>query len=105
MSCTGIEKLLKSSMPDAFHDSAARYPPPRCHLGTRNDYITKITDWALGNSDHHEPILWMHGPFGIGKTAVAQSCAETLKSKHKLAATLFFSRSNPNRDNPLRVFT
>ncbi|KAJ3567308.1 hypothetical protein NP233_g6449 [Leucocoprinus birnbaumii] len=101
----GLEKLLDKSMPDAFHDSAARYPPPRCHLGTRKEYIAQVTDWAFGESDRRTPILWMHGPFGIGKTAVAQSCAEALKTSHKLLATLFFSRSNANRADPLRVFT
>ncbi|KAJ3561636.1 hypothetical protein NP233_g10074 [Leucocoprinus birnbaumii] len=104
-SAKGLRKLLDNSMPDAFHDAAARYPPPKCHYGTRKEYIAHITDWALGNSDYQTPILWMHGPFGIGKTAVAQSCAEAFKTSHKLLATLFFSRSNANRDDPLRVFT
>ncbi|KAF5361089.1 hypothetical protein D9756_005177 [Leucocoprinus leucothites] len=103
--CFGIKQLLKHSMPDAFYNSSARYPPPKCHLGTRNEYITLITDWAQGQSDRQEPILWMRGPFGIGKSAVAQSCAEALAPLDKLAATLFFSRSNPDRDDPRRVFT
>ncbi|KAF5348783.1 hypothetical protein D9756_009844 [Leucocoprinus leucothites] len=102
---SGLEQLLKYSMPAAFHDSGARYPPPKCHLGTRNDYIELITNWALGMSDRKEPILWMHGPFGIGKSAVAQSCAEALEPLNKLAATLFFSRSNSDCDDPQRVFT
>ncbi|KAF5348898.1 hypothetical protein D9756_009856 [Leucocoprinus leucothites] len=46
----------------------------------------------------------MHGPFGVGKTAVSQSCAEALERINKLAATLFFSRSNGDRDDPRRVF-
>ncbi|KAF5348884.1 hypothetical protein D9756_009791 [Leucocoprinus leucothites] len=102
---SGLERLLKYSMPGAFHDSGVRYPPPKCHLGTRNDYIDLITNWALGTSDRKEPILWMHGPFGVGKSAVAQSCAEALEPLNKLAATLFFSRSDSDRDDPQRVFT
>ncbi|KAF5355143.1 hypothetical protein D9756_005456 [Leucocoprinus leucothites] len=101
----GLKQLLKHSMPDAFYNSSARYPPPKCHLGTRNEHIDLITNWALGKSDRKEPILWMHGPFGIGKSAVAQSCAEALESTNKLAATLFFSRSNADRDDPRRIFT
>ncbi|KAF5360377.1 hypothetical protein D9756_005187 [Leucocoprinus leucothites] len=101
----GIKELLNHSMPDAFYNSSARYPPPKCHLGTRNEYITLITNWVLGVSDRIEPILWMRGPFGIGKSAVAQSCAEALAPLNKLAATLFFSRSNGDRDDPQRVFT
>ncbi|KAF5347629.1 hypothetical protein D9756_010655 [Leucocoprinus leucothites] len=101
----GLKHLFDYSMPDAFYNSSARYPPPRCHLGTRNDYIDLITKWALGESDRKEPILWMRGPFGIGKSAIAQSCAEVLAPINKLAATLFFSRSSVDRDDPQRVFT
>ncbi|KAF5347618.1 hypothetical protein D9756_010660 [Leucocoprinus leucothites] len=100
----GLERLLKHSMPDAFYNSSARYPPPKCHFGTRKDYIDLVTKWALGESDRKEPILWMRGPFGVGKSAIAQSCAEALAPMNKLAATLFFSRSNPDRDDPRRVF-
>ncbi|KAJ3552662.1 hypothetical protein NP233_g12829 [Leucocoprinus birnbaumii] len=92
-------------MPDAFHDSAARYPPPKCHPGTRKIYIDQIMDWALGKSEHKEPVLWIRGPFGVGKSAVAQSVAEALKPMNQLAATLFFALSNTDRDNPQRVFT
>ncbi|KAF5347623.1 hypothetical protein D9756_010667 [Leucocoprinus leucothites] len=101
----GLAQLLKYSMPDAFYNSSARYPPPKCHLGTRKEYITLITKWVLGVSDRKEPILWMRGPFGVGKSAVAQSCAEVLAPVNKLAATLFFSGSNEDRDDPRRVFT
>ncbi|KAJ3574764.1 hypothetical protein NP233_g1543 [Leucocoprinus birnbaumii] len=100
---SGLDKLLNHSMPDAFFNSAARHPPPRCHLGTREKYLAQITDWALGRSDHKKLVLWMHGPFGVGKSAVAQSSAEKLKKCEKLVATLFFSRSNADRDDPLRV--
>ncbi|KAF5347346.1 hypothetical protein D9756_009878 [Leucocoprinus leucothites] len=98
---SGIERLLSHSMPDAFHNSSARYPPPKCHLGTRKDYIALVTDWVLGVSDRKEPILWMRGPFGVGKSAVAQSCAEGLEPINKLAAALFFSHSNADSQ---RVF-
>ncbi|KAJ3569750.1 hypothetical protein NP233_g4844 [Leucocoprinus birnbaumii] len=99
-----LDILFKHSMPDAFHNSLARYPPPRCHLGTREEYIKLIIQWALGESDHKEPVLWLRGPFGVGKSAIAQTGAESLKPLDKLLATLFFSRSNADRDEPLRVF-
>ncbi|KAF5359466.1 hypothetical protein D9756_003662 [Leucocoprinus leucothites] len=101
----GLAQLLKYSMPSAFHDSSARYPPPKCHLRTRKEYIDLATNWAQGESGCKEPILWMRGPFGIGKTAIAQSCAEALEPIDKLAATVFFSRSSPDRDDPRRIFT
>ncbi|KAJ3570081.1 hypothetical protein NP233_g4634 [Leucocoprinus birnbaumii] len=100
----GQKEILSHSMPDAFHDSAARYPPPRCYPGTSKEYISRIIRWALGEMDHEKPVLWMRGPLGTGKTAVAQSSAEKLKNIQKLLATLFLSHSSANRDDPLRVF-
>jgi hypothetical protein len=101
---TGLDKLLNHSMRDAFHDSAARWPPPKCYDGTRKDFISTITDWGTGTSEHVQPILWMHGPFGVGKSALAQTCTEILASKNKLAASVFFSGPN-GRNNPNHVFT
>jgi hypothetical protein len=101
---TGLEKLLDHSMRDAFHDSAARWPPPRCHDGTRKDLIKTITDWGVGASDDAKSILWIHGPFGVGKSALTQTCVEALASRNKLAASLFFSLPN-KRDDPNRIFT
>ncbi|KAJ3565951.1 hypothetical protein NP233_g7314 [Leucocoprinus birnbaumii] len=82
LSQTGQElnDLLKRSMPDTFLDSSGRHPPPISHLGTRREYIDKVTNWAIGEPDKQQPMLWMHGPFGIGKTAVAQSFAEALEA-------------------------
>ncbi|KAF9439498.1 hypothetical protein P691DRAFT_715803, partial [Macrolepiota fuliginosa MF-IS2] len=93
-------------MPDAFHDSSALHPPPSCHPGTRHDFIDTITSWGLGTSQHTEPILWMYGPAGVGKSAIAQTCSEGLAERDKLGATLFFSRSvsSNKRDDPHRLF-
>ena len=46
----------------------------------------------------------MYGPFGVGKSAIAQSCAESLAAENKLFASIFFSRPN-KRNNSNRVFT
>ncbi|KAF9441681.1 hypothetical protein P691DRAFT_766009 [Macrolepiota fuliginosa MF-IS2] len=102
----GLKTLLSASMPDAFHDSSARDPPPSCHPGTRYNFIDAITNWGLGTSQHIEPMLWMHGPAGVGKSAIAQTCSERLSERGKLGAAIFFSRSvGPNkRDDPHRLF-
>lgn len=46
----------------------------------------------------------MHGPAGVGKSAVAQSCADLLAEQTKLGAAFFFSRPN-ERNDPDRLFT
>ncbi|KAJ3552091.1 hypothetical protein NP233_g12955 [Leucocoprinus birnbaumii] len=45
----------------------------------------------------------MYGPFGVGKSAIAQTCADALADEDALGGSLFFSRPN-NRNNPDYVF-
>ena len=49
-------------------------------------------------------MLWLHGPPGVGKSAIAQTVAERLKEENKLAATFFFSRRGDN-NNAHQLFT
>lgn len=91
-------------MPDAFRDSSARYPPPRCHPGTRQNFIDEVINWGLSASGDAKHILWMSGPAGVGKSAVAQSCADLLAEQNRLGAAFFFSRPN-ERDNSNSLFT
>ncbi|KAJ3559914.1 hypothetical protein NP233_g11143 [Leucocoprinus birnbaumii] len=102
----GLERLLAHSMRDAFHDSSDRWPPPQCHYNSRQGLRIKITDWATGREAQPklaEVLLWMYGPFGVGKSAIAQTCADTLAEEDALGGSLFFSRPN-NRNNPNYVF-
>ncbi|KAJ3562148.1 hypothetical protein NP233_g9756 [Leucocoprinus birnbaumii] len=100
----GLDKLLAYSMRGAFHDSSDRWPPPSCHYNSRQELRKTITDWAIGHEAGQKPLLWIHGPFGVGKSAVAQNSAEALAALMKLAASLFFSRPN-RRNDPNRIFT
>ncbi|KAF9447987.1 hypothetical protein P691DRAFT_730472 [Macrolepiota fuliginosa MF-IS2] len=90
---TGINILLKASNRDAAHDSSAREYDPRCHPGTREQHIEDIVYWAVpaSGADVPLPLFWMKGPAGVGKSAIAQTCAERLKGLGRLGATFFFS--------------
>ncbi|KAJ3561667.1 hypothetical protein NP233_g10056 [Leucocoprinus birnbaumii] len=94
----GLRYLLDKAMRNAFHDSSTRWPPPRCHENTRIELLNILYDRELHSSDYNESILWLDGPFGVGKTALAQTFAEYLSFKNKLIASLFFSRSNDLKD-------
>ncbi|EKM76386.1 hypothetical protein AGABI1DRAFT_131469 [Agaricus bisporus var. burnettii JB137-S8] len=96
---SGIQMLLQKSMPDAFHDSSARYPPPRCHTGTREALIKTIIDWGNGASNYSDPILWVYGRAGVGKSAVAQSSAEAMNLQGNLGAAVFLSQSSEDQDS------
>lgn len=89
----GLQYLLKYSMPDAFYNSNPHYPPPKCYLGTRMGNIALFITGALGDSDQEEPILRKLGLFGVGKSAVARSCAEALApTKNSLPPSSFPAR-------------
>ncbi|KAJ3555396.1 hypothetical protein NP233_g12221 [Leucocoprinus birnbaumii] len=100
----GLDKLLAHSMRGAFHDSSDRWPPPRCHYDSRQEIRSIILDWGTGRSETIKQfLLWMHGAFGVGKSAIAQNSAEALEKEKKLIASLFFSRPN-HRNNPNEIF-
>ncbi|KAJ3552238.1 hypothetical protein NP233_g12927 [Leucocoprinus birnbaumii] len=96
----GLDKLREHSIIAASHDAAARWPPPRCHPGTRVEVVDLLIKWGsrlVGSV----AIIWVKGPAGVGKSAIAQSVADALKEI--LGASFFFSRPN-RRDDPNRFF-
>ncbi|KAF9442714.1 hypothetical protein P691DRAFT_461335 [Macrolepiota fuliginosa MF-IS2] len=87
-----IDKLLAASIPQALHDSSENNKPA-CFEGTREEHIRNITGWGLGDWKARQArVLWLEGPAGVGKSAVAQSCARSIRGR--LSATFFFSRTN-----------
>lgn len=84
-------------IPGADVDSSARDPPPQCHPGTR-EWLTKaIQEWFLDEKRAWD-MLWLHGPAGVGKSAVAQSVAEYAAENNRLGAAFFFSRTSGRSD-------
>ncbi|KAF9441986.1 hypothetical protein P691DRAFT_714764 [Macrolepiota fuliginosa MF-IS2] len=77
---------------------------PSCHPDTRLDISHSIQSWMYNLARKYK-ILWLHGPAGVGKSAILQTIAEVASKPASsiLGATLFFSRPN-NRDDPKCVF-
>ncbi|KAJ3576341.1 hypothetical protein NP233_g488 [Leucocoprinus birnbaumii] len=96
--------LLKGAgTPEAALDAGARHPPPRCHPGTRKTIHEKLSRW-LFDLLCEQRMIWLFGPAGVGKTAVAQTFAELVEGEGRLAASYFFSgTTEKNRSDPLRV--
>ncbi|KAG6808644.1 hypothetical protein H0H92_003420, partial [Tricholoma furcatifolium] len=80
-----LKALMDVSSPSAAFNSFQRDPPPRCHPGTCTEILGKITDWINQGISADEPncdrILWVHGPAGSGKSAIAQTIAEQCISR------------------------
>ncbi|KAF5344354.1 hypothetical protein D9758_013285 [Tetrapyrgos nigripes] len=121
---SGLQRLYEIiSEVGALHDDDARFPPPKCHPDTRKAILDELTIWAGPPSASDQSIwdklrlaraatsflrssntiCWLYGPAGVGKSAIAQTLCERLHGEN-LAASFFFSRNSPTRDNPKYLF-
>ncbi|KAM6496427.1 hypothetical protein JOM56_009133 [Amanita muscaria] len=99
----GLERMETFVSFAAHHNSAEQDPDRRCHPGTRKFILECIQNW-IDNPSAPERIAWLHGPAGAGKSAIAQTIAHS-NMKEKVAATFFFYRSDPSRNDGNRLFT
>ena len=84
---------LLDPVPDAVYDSINAVSG--CMTGTRQEVIGRITEWIDGRSD--QPISWLYGAAGSGKTAIAKSVAELCAGVNRLGASFFFIRGAGRR--------
>jgi hypothetical protein len=90
---------MEEVSPNAFYDSDNRPDPPKCHPNTRVAVIDRITDWATGTIEYTDAfMLWLYGPAGAGKTAIARKVAELFVERGLLLASFLFFRSDPKRN-------
>ncbi|KAF8980438.1 hypothetical protein BDQ17DRAFT_1214403, partial [Cyathus striatus] len=75
----------------ATHSAGDRYDEPKCHPKTRKAVLSNIKSWIDSNNKATK-IMWLHGPAGAGKSAIAQTTAEDCHSEGNLAASFFLSR-------------
>ncbi|KAF5310649.1 hypothetical protein D9619_007707 [Psilocybe cf. subviscida] len=81
-------------------DARERFDAPKCDEGTRTSMILGMKKFVQDGGAGSSPALyWLHGPAGVGKSALAQSLSLELKSEGDHAASFFFSRTSPGRNN------
>jgi hypothetical protein len=98
----GLDILREHVAVGAFHNSAERFDPPTGYPKTREAILAKIEAWVKERPENGDRlVLWMYGPAGAGKSAIAQSIAELCKVL--LAASFFFSRTAPGRSDTSRL--
>ncbi|TEB27828.1 hypothetical protein FA13DRAFT_1599064, partial [Coprinellus micaceus] len=71
--------LLKHVARGTVHDSAERGPDaPKCHPETRVAVQNDIMSWIEHGERENTPkrVLWLSGPTGSGKTAIAGTIAD-----------------------------
>ncbi|KAJ7918032.1 hypothetical protein B0H13DRAFT_308633, partial [Mycena leptocephala] len=65
---------------------------------------SKDEDVSSSSDDKSSPILWLHGPAGAGKSAIAQTLCQKLEEEGRLGASFFFKREHPSRGHAKRLF-
>ena len=97
-----MEVLGSAIAPGAFHNSSERYDPPKCHPSTRLAVLEHIMAW-INDLEKLCFFMWLYGPAGAGKSAIAQSIAELCYNANLLAASFFFSRTAVGRNDESRL--
>ncbi|KIM24761.1 hypothetical protein M408DRAFT_26728, partial [Serendipita vermifera MAFF 305830] len=69
-----------------------------CLKGTREDILEEIRKWA-GDVDAPN-ILWINGYPGVGKSAIASTIVEELRSSNRFGSSFFFRRERASAMTP-----
>jgi hypothetical protein len=85
-----MKDLLKETIPGASFNSSTRYPPPRCHLGTRLTILERCLVF-IARCNGMKKIFWVFGAAGVGKSAIMQNVAESPSLPVASHASIFFS--------------
>ncbi|TFK59009.1 hypothetical protein BDN72DRAFT_884081 [Pluteus cervinus] len=75
-------------------------PGDQCLEQTKVSTLTDIQDWACGTV---EPVFWLHGPAGTGKSTIAATVASQLERDGRLAAFYTCRRDQKTLGNPLQL--
>ena len=102
---TSVLQILRKRVAlGAFHDAAERFDPPKCYPHTREAILNKIMAWVEQRPENLDLFfLWIYGPAGAGKSAIAQTIAELCVEAKLLAASFFFSRTAAGRSDNSRL--
>ncbi|CAI0653380.1 unnamed protein product [Colletotrichum noveboracense] len=88
---------------EARYDSADVQDSPRCESGTRTRIQQTIYQWA--DDESGEPIFWLLGPAGTGKSTITRTIADSLAREKRLAGGYFFKRGDQGRNSTTRLFS
>ncbi|KAJ7681896.1 hypothetical protein DFH06DRAFT_1159616 [Mycena polygramma] len=104
---SGINILHRAVALEALFDSADSsadgFPQPKCHPETRKEMVDNLYNWAV-EDDPSQPIHWLHGPAGAGKSAIMRTLCELLQKSGHLGGAFFFKREHTTRGNAKVLF-
>lgn len=75
----------------------------QCLPGTRTDILSKIMGWINDSGDDVPRVLWLSGPAGTGKSAIAHTIASSFIGVGGLGSCYCFDRNSDHRHD--KVFS
>jgi hypothetical protein len=76
----------------AYAKDAGLNTMKQCLPETRTDILSKITDWINGSGGAAERVLWLFGPAGTGKSAIAHTIAKWFSDMGMLGSCFCFDK-------------
>lgn len=86
----------------ASFDSNSDEHKPTCLADTRVELLEEIWHWAADSSA--EPIFWLNGMAGTGKSTICRTVAESFAAQGRLGASFFFKRGEADRGTIAKFF-
>ncbi|KAG1851441.1 hypothetical protein DFJ58DRAFT_746276 [Suillus subalutaceus] len=77
----------------------------QCLPGTRTEILSQITDWINGSGDAAERVLWLSGPAGTGKSAIAHTIAKWFNDMGVLGSCFCFDKAQEAEKHHEKVFS
>lgn len=74
-----------------------------CFPGTRTGILKEIMDWATDLDPNTPRCYYLSGAAGTGKTAIARTITERLRSRGLSPAEFFFDHKDPGLRDPTKV--
>ena len=87
----------------ATFDSYEHEHEPLCLEDTRVQVLEQIRTWYSGSDK--QPLFWLSGMAGTGKSTIARTVAHDLARQGKLGASFFFSRGGGDRSQARKLFS
>ena len=87
----------------AAYNSFAEDGNPTCLENTRVSILKELEQWA--DDENAEPMFWLNGMAGTGKSTIARTIARRLNQSGHLGASFFFKRGEEDRDGLRKFFS
>jgi hypothetical protein len=77
----------------------------QCLKGTRTEILSNITEWVNSTGDNVPRVLWLSGPAGKGKSAIAHTIAKSFKDAGGLGSCYCFDRQRKEDRRHEKIFS